>query len=176
MNSTDLIGIIGNLSQSLYPIQHLITGGAYILGILFFILSITKLRKIAEKQSQEKMYGAMVYLLIGAVLLFLPSALSVVANTTFGSGNILTYDSYNKTNIYSSMGLLIQTTGVLWFVRGCVLVVHSSNPGTQHGSKGLAFIFAGILAMNFDNTIAMLNFIVSNMATMAIAFKTRQGY
>ncbi|KTD05570.1 type IV secretion protein IcmC [Fluoribacter gormanii] len=180
MNTPDLIAIIGNFSRSLYPVQHLISGGAYILGILFFLTAISKLRKIADHRaqssSQEKMYSPMMYLLFGAVLLYLPTALDVMANTTFGVGNILTYTSYNPSNIFSSMGLVIQTAGVLWFVRGSVLVAQSSQPGTQHGPKGLVFIVAGVLAMNFDNTIAMLNYIMSSMARWTMAITASQGY
>ncbi len=180
MNIPDLVTMIGNLSQSLYPVQHFITGGAYILGVLFFMTAIAKLRKIADHRaqssSQEKMYTPMMYLVFGAALIYLPSALNYMANTTFGTGNILTYTSYNPTNIFSSMGLLVQTAGVLWFVRGCVLVAQSSEPGTQHGPKGLVFIFAGILAMNFDNTIAALNYVMGGIANWGMALKSSQGY
>ncbi|MGL5742991.1 MAG: type IV secretion protein IcmC [Legionella sp.] len=180
MNTPDLVTIIGNLSRALYPVQHLITGGAYILGILFFMTAIAKFRKIgdyrAQSSSQEKMYSPVMYLFIGAVLLYLPSALSVMANTTFGAGNVLTYSTYNSSNIYSSMGLLVQTAGILWFVRGCVLVAHSSQPGTQDGPKGLVFICAGILAMNFDNTIAMLNYTMGSVASWTMSIKSSQGY
>ena len=178
--SIDLVTILGNLSRSLYPVQHLITGGAYVLGILFFLTAIAKLRKIADYRTQshsnEKMYVPMMYLFFGSVLLYLPSALDVAANTAFGTGNILTYTSYNSSNIFSSMGLLIETIGILWFVRGCVLVAHASNPGTKQGPKGLAFICAGILAMNFDNTIAMLNYTIENLLHWTMVFKTSQGY
>jgi hypothetical protein len=179
MNTPDLITILGNLSRSLYPIQHLITGGAYILGILFFLTAIAKLRKIADyhgQSSQEKMFSPMMYLLFGAILLYLPTALDLMANTTFGVGNVLTYTSYNPANIFSSMGLLIQTAGILWFVRGSVLIVQSSQPGTQNGHKGLLFLLAGILAMNFDNTIAMLNYTMGTLAQWSVALKSSQGY
>ncbi len=180
MNTPDLITIIGNLSHSLYPVQHLITGGAYLLGILFFMTAISKLRKIADHRaqssSQEKMFGPMMYLLLGAALLYLPTALDIMANTTFGVGNVLTYTSYNSSNIFSSMGLVIQTAGILWFVRGCVLVAQASQPGTQHGPKGLVFIIAGVLAMNFDNSIAMLNYVMNSLTTWTLAIKSSQGY
>lgn len=180
MKTVDLITIIGNISHSLYPIQHLITGGAYMLGVLFFITALTKLRKIADTRAQspshEKMFAPMMYLLFGAFLLYLPSALNVAANTTFGAGNVLTYSSYNPSNIFSSMGLLIQTAGILWFVRGSVLVVQSSQPGTQQGPKGLVFICAGVLAMNFDNTVNMLGSVMGSIANWTISIKTSQGY
>lgn len=180
MNTPDLVSILGNLSQSLYPVQRLITGGAYILGILFFLTAISKLRKIADHRaqssSQEKMFTPMMYILFGAALLYLPTAMSLMSNTVFGVGNVLTYSSLNPKNIYSSVGLLIRTAGVLWFVRGCVLVAHSSEPGTQEGPKGLLFIIAGILAMNFDNTISIINSMLAYFFKITLAIKTSQGF
>lgn len=179
MNIPDLVTIIGNVSQSLYPLQKLITGGAYLLGILFFLTAISKFRKIAAhgaQSSQEKMYTPMMYLFFGSLLIFLPTALSIMANTAFGTGNVLTYTNYNRANIYSSMGLLIRTAGVLWFVRGCVLVAHSSEPGAKDGPKGLVFIIAGILAMNFDNTIAIVNSLLLGFMKMSLAIKNSQGF
>jgi uncharacterized membrane protein HdeD (DUF308 family) len=180
MNSIDLITILGNISHSLYPVQRLITGGAYLLGTLFFITAISRMMKVADKRAQssssEKMYSPMMYLLFGALLIYLPSTLSLMANTAFGVGNVLTYVNYNPANIYSSMELLIRTAGILWFVRGCVLVAHSGEPGQQHGPKGFVFIIAGILSMNFDNTISVLNSMLSYVTTWTASVKTYQGY
>lgn len=99
-----------------------------------------------------------------------------MANTAFGQGNVLTYTNYNQANIYSTMGLLIRTAGFLWFVRGAVLVAHSSEPGTQDGPKGLLFLFAGVLAVNFDNTVGMINTVVGNVVTWTLAVKASQGF
>lgn len=180
MNSIDLITILGNISQSLYPVQKLITGGAYLLGILFFFTAIGKFKKIgdhrAQSSSHERMFTPMMYLLFGALLFYLPSGLDLMANTAFGVGNVLTYSNYNPANIYSSMGFLIRTGGVLWFIRGCVLLAHSSQPGTQQGSKGLLFLIAGILAMNFDNTIAMVNAALEYFIKATLTIKSAGGF
>lgn len=180
MNSVDLVTILGNLSQSLYPVQRLITGGAYLLGILFFITAIGKLRKIgdhrAQSHSQEKIFTPLMYIFMGAMLIYLPTALSIMANTAFGTGNVLTYSDYNPLNIYSSMGLLIRTAGIIWFIRGSVLLAHASQPGSKDGPKGLVFIIAGILAMNFDNTVAMVNTILDHLVSWSLTFKASQGF
>src|SRR5580704_11688918 len=180
MTTTDLVTIIGNLSQSLYPVQKFISGGAYLLGILFFMTSISKFKKIGDKKAQstssEKMFSPIMYMLMGAFLLYLPSIFHIMANTAFGVGNVISYTSYNPANIYSAMGLLIRTAGLLWFVRGCVLVVHASEPGTQEGPKGLIFILAGILAMNFDNSVAVVNYIIQSLVSLSISFKSSQGF
>ena len=180
MTITDLTTIIGNLSQSLYPIQRLISGGAYILGTLFVITAFEKFKKIGDKRaqssSQEKMYTPMMYLGIGAILIYLPTAIQTMANTAFGVGNVISYTNYNSTDIYSSMGLLIRTAGVLWFVRGCVLVAHASEPGTKDGTKGLLFILAGILAMNFDNAISIVNYALTSLISWTMSIKASQGF
>lgn len=180
MNIIDFTTILGNLSQSLYPLQRLITGGAYILGILFFITAIEKLKKIGDKRvgasSHEKVYVPMIHLVIGTVLLYLPSAIQTMANTTFGAGNVISYSSYSSFDLYRSMGMLVRTAGLLWFIRGCVLIVHSSDPGNKDGAKGLLFLISGVLAINFDNTIAMVNSALSGLISWTIAVKTSNGY
>lgn len=180
MTITDLVTIIGNISQSLYPMQRFISGFAYLLGILFFITAISKFKKMGDKRghapSQEKMYSPVMYMLMGAFLLYLPSILNIMANTAFGVGNVISYSSYNPMDIYSSMGVLIRTAGLLWFVRGCVLIAHASEPGTKDGSKGLLFLFSGILAMNFDNTIAMVNYILMSLIKWSLTIKASTGF
>ncbi|KTD65905.1 protein IcmC (DotV)-like protein [Legionella spiritensis] len=180
MTSDDLVMMIGNLSRSLFPVQHLISGAAYLVGILFFITAISKLRKIgdarARSSSQEKMFVPLAYFLGGAALLFLPSAVGVLSNTTFGVGNILQYTSFNPYDITNSMGLIIQTVGLIWFFRGCVLLVHASEPGVQHGPKGMAFLCAGVLAMNFKVTLSTANSIIEKMIAVTLTVKSSQGF
>ena len=177
-SSVDIVAILGNLSRSLFPVQRLITGFAYLLGILFFITAIAKLKKIGQSagRSNERLFVPIAFLLGGAALLFLPSAVVSLSTTAFGTGNILRYANYNPYDIYSSMGLIIQTAGLIWFVRGCVLLVHASEPGVKHGPKGLAFLCAGVLAMNFESTGAFLNYVMGGLENLTMTIKNSQGF
>jgi hypothetical protein len=157
MNSSDIISMIGNLSHSLYQVETLISGLGYLLGILFIITALTKL----QKTSKEGMGPSIAFFLGGAALVFMPTMIGALSNTAFGSGNILQYIQYNPYNIYNSMGIVIQTAGLIWFVRGCVLLVSGSEPGADHGTKGFVFLIGGVLAMNFSKTVAVVNYIVS---------------
>ena len=178
MNSTDLVTMIGNLSRSMFSVQHLLSGLAYLIGLVFFFLAISKLKKIGGSggHSQEKMFVPIAYFLGGAALIFLSSTVDSLANTTFGTGNILQYAKYNPYSVYSSMTLIIETVGLIWFIRGCVLLVSASQPGVQHGPKGLMFLCAGVLAMNFQNTAAMLNAIMGHLEALTLTIKNSQGY
>lgn len=172
--SAELITMIGNLSRSLYAVQHLLTGFAYMLGIVFIMTALAKLKKIGEAagHSQESTFVPIAFFLGGAALLFLPSTWTALANTTFGQGNILQYTNYNPYDLYSSMTLVIQTAGVIWFIRGCVLLVHASEPDGKHGTKGFIFVCAGVLAMNFQNTGSAITAVINYIMTLT-GFKAK---
>lgn len=180
MKSIDLIQILGNLSQSLIPVQNLLKGAAYVSGFLLCINGLFTLKDLASStvssHSSVKPLIPVAYLMGGASLIYLPSAITTMSNTVFGVGNILQYSSYNPYDIYNTMRIIIQTAGVLWFFRGCVLLIHSSQPGFQHGSKGLAFLFAGIVAMNFQNTGNMLSYAMEQLTKITLIIKNYQGY
>ncbi len=175
----DLVSIFVNLSQSLAPVQTLLTGFGYIMGISFVMISVSKFRKIgdarAHSHSQEKMFVPTAYFLVGIGLIFLPTTINALANTAFGNDNILAYSSDDEDNLTAAVKLLIQTTGVLWFVRGSVLLAHASEPGVKEGSKGLTFIVAGIFALNFDNTTAAIDYALTHFFALVSAGKTTSG-
>ncbi len=165
MSNNDLVTMVGNLGRSLPQVQALVSGLGYLLGIVFIFAALGKCKEMGEQGSpQGKVFSSVAYFLTGAALLYLPSMLQTLSTTLFGTSNVLEYATkYNPYDIYSSMHLLIQTSGLIWFVRGCVLLAQASEPGEQHGPKGLTFVFAGILAMNFESTMGWLDYILTNM-------------
>lgn len=180
MASVDLIQIIGNLGQSLYAVQGLISGFAYLIGIVFYIKALNKLMIIGDYramgQSSERMFVPIAYLLAGSALFFLPTAVGTLANTAFGTGNVLQYAQFSPYDITTSMPLLIRTAGLIWFVRGCVLLAQASEPGVQHGPKGLVFLCAGVLAFNYETTVSTINSILESFIAYTLALKASQGY
>lgn len=172
MSGFNLIALIGNVSESMRSFEGLVSGLGYLLGIIFIIHAISKLKEIAESPSsggQTKLSAPMAYILMGAALLYLPSMVSVLSNTLFGSTSALEYTTYNPYNLYSAMHVIIQSAGVVWFVRGCVLLAHSSESSQSQqgvkgiGMKGLLFLISGILAMNLDATVGWLNFMMGTL-------------
>ena len=161
----DYITMLGNLSQSLDPIQRLITWLSYLIGLIFVMKALFKFKKVSTHGSREHIFSPIMYFSIGALLIFIPTTLEVMSNTAFGSGNILAIP-FNKFDVRSSIILLIRTIGLVWFIRGCVLVAHASEPGKNHGLKGMLFIISGLFAINFEGTVAMINWTLHNLLEM----------
>lgn len=168
--------MIGNLSRSLQQVQTLLSGVAYLLGLVCFVVGLMKLKTLGAPSSQEHFATPFAFIGGGALLIYLPSTIRILANTTFGVGNVLQYATYNPYNLYNSMTLLIQTAGLIWFIRGTVLLIYSSEPGEQHGPKGLAFLFAGILAINFQNTVNYLSTLMAKLTSLTLTISNTQGY
>jgi len=166
--SIDLTTILGNLASSLISIGFLIQGFGYMMGILFVITGLKKLTH--AKFSQEGTGGPIAYILGGAALIYLPTSARVLSNTLFGStigsNNILQYTKYSTIDLYGSIGVLVQTAGLIWFVRGAILLAHASEPGKQEGTKGLLFLIAGVLAMNISYTVGAINAISTYLLSM----------
>ena len=166
--NADLITMIGNLSQSLFEVQFLVKGAGYFLGIFLVISGFMKLRKAAESRSSESLYIPVVFLLAGFALLFLPSMVDSMANTVFGVGNVLQYSKYNPYDVYSSVGVLIKTVGLIWFVRGCFLILHPPQQDTNYSTKGLLYLFASVLSINFDNTVYYLTWLAEKVTSLTM--------
>ena len=180
MSDSSFTSMIEHLSQSALPVQALVTGFGYLLGILFFMIGIKKLKTIADyrarSNSQIPMIVPAAYFIGAAVLFYVPVAINVASTTAFGAGNILAYQKLSTYSVLGSMVLIIQTAGVIWFVRGTALLVNASNPGIQHGAKGLTFLIAGILALNFEGTVSTINTVMQWIGSLTMAFKGNLGY
>lgn len=175
--NADIVTMLGNLSESLLAVQALVSGMAYLIGVLFMITALSRLKKIGDSRarggSNERMFVPIAYFVGGAALIYLPTAVNILSTTTFGYGNILQYTQYKPYDIYRSMKVVILTVGLIWFVRGCTLLVHASQPGIQHGPKGLAFVCAGVMAINFEGSVAALNYVVNNLMSFSEQISAR---
>ena len=173
---TNNADIINNIAQSMVPVQHLISGFAYVMGLGFALKAIMTLKQHGESKSAMSGGGGnlkepLVYFFVAAIFIYFPSGMAVILNTTFGPGNVLAYSPVNSRNPYiqglfgsgsmvgQSLALIIQTIGGVAFVRGWVLVARASGQGQQPGGvgKGMVHIFGGILAMNIVLTLQIIN-------------------
>ncbi len=169
MNPTDLVTMLGNLSQSLQSVTYLIGGFSYLAGIMLFFSGLMKLKKTAGAagQSQESPVKAIAFMLAGAALFFLPTTIHVVSTTIFGATSVLQYAQVNQNDIYTSIGVLLQTAGLIWFIRGCIMVIHANkSSGQEEGTRGFFFLCAGVMAINFTLTMGAISYIINQLISL----------
>lgn len=164
----ELSEILSNVSKSLPSVQYMLGGLSYLLGIAFVMIALLRFKENSEKsgageQSQHPA-APYAYLVTGSMLFFLPSMMNALSATLFGStNNVLQYGGYVPYDVYGAMTILIETIGIVWFIRGCVLLSHASHPeqgqtGSKGvGSKGLLFVVGGLFAINFHGTVSMMD-------------------
>ncbi len=169
------VDILTNIANSLVPVQRMITGGAYILGCAFLFKAIYTLKIYGESKTMMSSHSSakepVVYLMVGAILIYFPTAFEVFMQSTFGYQNILQYAPVNSNNkaldtlfgngsaVGKPLATIIQVIGLVAFVRGWVLIARSASQGQPPGGtgKGLVHVFGGILAINIVGTINMIN-------------------
>lgn len=167
--------VLINLASSLVPVQRLITGTAYLIGIFFALKAFYTLKTFGEQRSmmsqQSNIKEPILYLIVSAGLIYLPTSFQIFMNTTFGYNSILAYAAVNSgsSTIVSWFGasnpagaaltLMIQTIGLVAFIRGWILLANSAAHGQPPGGtgKGLTHIIGGILAMNIVGTLQIID-------------------
>ncbi|BCA94127.1 hypothetical protein TUM19329_04880 [Legionella antarctica] len=167
--------LLTNISNSLAPVQRLITGGAYLIGCAFIFKAIYSLKVYGEARTMMSNSASVkepiVYLMVGALLIYFPTGFAILMQTTFGYQNILQYAPVNSGNaaldtlfgsgsvVGKPLMMLIRVIGLIAFVRGWVLIARSASQGQPPGGtgKGLMHVFGGILAINIVGTLNMIN-------------------
>ena len=99
------------------------------------------------------------YLLVSMVFIYLPTALDILMNTIYGTTQItpLSYVTAQSSSQFES-GLtvilaFIQIIGLIAFIRGWVIIAHTSQQGGRETvGKGITHIVGGILAINIVGT------------------------
>ncbi|MFJ1268945.1 type IV secretion protein IcmC [Legionella lytica] len=167
--------ILTNIANSLVPVQRLITGGAYLIGCAFLFKAIYSLKVYGEARTMMSSHTSVkepvVYLMVGAIFIYFPTAFATLMQSTFGYQNILQYAPVSSSNqtldflfgngsvVGRPLTIIIQVIGLVAFVRGWVLIARSASQGQPPGGtgKGLVHVFGGILAINIVGTINMIN-------------------
>ncbi|KTD13337.1 hypothetical protein [Legionella jamestowniensis] len=167
--------ILNNIANNLIPVERLVTGAAYLLGLAFAFKAIYSLKAYGEARtmmsSSTSIKEPLMYLLVAGMLIYFPTGLAILLQTSFGSSSILQYAPVDSNNqaisavfgtgsvIGRPIAIIIQVIGVIAFVRGWVLIARSASQGQPPGGtgKGLIHVFGGMLAMNIVATLQIIN-------------------
>lgn len=167
--------VITNVAKVVPSLEKLLTASAYLIGIAIFVKAIYSLKVYGESRTMmsnnANIKEPLIYFLVAAVFIYLPTGLQVVMSSTFGYSNVLAYapvDSSNPTisalfgsgsAVGKPLTMIIQLIGMVAFIRGWILISRSASQGQQPGGvgKGFVHVFGGILAINIVGTMEIIN-------------------
>jgi intracellular multiplication protein IcmC len=182
----DLSTALRNLRDLVIPLTQLLLAFSFVAGIYMIwhaVIMMKKFGAMTNMQSQPGEFtGPLAYLIIGAILVWIPSTSNILTSSIFGdkaaqlftstsfdysamgSGSeLLAYASGSSlqaqwTAIADTLVLYIQFIGFVAFIRGWLIVAKASQTGAQHGSmsKGVTHIIGGIIAINFVQFVHLL--------------------
>lgn len=153
----NVMDMIVNIAATIPDLMMLTTAMAYVLGFYFVFHGLSLLKKYAEQRTQmsgeAKMSGPLLFLFVGAALIYLPSAVSS-GMATFFTMNYNPYGYETGSNTATAIFIsacfsIIQLIGVISFIRGLVLLAHAGQGGHQGTmGKAVAHIVGGVLCID----------------------------
>lgn len=145
-----------NIAQQLPALTRMVTAIAYVTGLYFVVWGIFKLKQYGESRTmmsgQHHLKEPMVFLIVGALLLYLPSSVQVGMSTFWTNPN--PYGYIPQTDQWSQFinicFMIVQFVGIVAFIRGLVILSHL---GGHHGgqgtlAKGMMHIIGGLFCIN----------------------------
>jgi len=188
--AADIQTVLTNVSKVIVPLTGMVLVISYVCGIYMIFHGISEMRKLtnfmmAQSQS-ESLSGPILHLVVGAILIWLPTSTDILTNTLFGGTNSIFGSGTGLNSInYSAAGtgstllsylpgdgvtqqwasiadtlvLYIQFLGLLSFIKGWFLISKSAGAGGQQGNfaKGLTHIIGGIVAINFVGAVEIIS-------------------
>ena len=163
VGSVDLNVMMRNLQDSAQGIVTLTTAVGYVIGIWLIVSALMELKKVGQQQSsvEHGMGGPLMRIALGVALIYFPSTLDVALVTLWGNNSILAYapdptDPFAQAKVGAT--ILVRAVGYVSFVRGFVVLSHSTHQGAQQGTvgKGVLYIIGGVLAINITATIEVI--------------------
>lgn len=172
----DLGTALDNLTYAFDNLVNLVAAISYVMG-LYFVFRGIGMYKIFATQSfasaqKGEVAGPMVFLFVGAVLMYFPSTLDSSLQTIFGGNGMEDVSSAEEMIGYAAISgsgenwreiseVLIKymkLIGFIAFLRGWTILSKMGHSGAQPGSvgKGIVHIIAGVLLINIVDTVSLL--------------------
>lgn len=149
--------MIVNIAETVPQLMLFTTALSYVLGFAFVAHGLMLLKKYAEQRTMmsgdAKMSGPLLYLFVGAALIYLPSAVQSGMTTFWLHPNPYGYETSanDQWSIFISACFnIIQLIGVIAFIRGLVILAHMGGQGGHQATFGraAAHIVGGIFCID----------------------------
>lgn len=153
-----------NFAKTVPSLMYMVTAIAYVLGMYFIVAGIMKLKQLGESRtmmsSEHNIKGPIIYIVIGALLLYIPSSVQVGLSTFWSNPNPYGYTQQQDqwSDFLSNVFLVIQLIGVIAFIRGLVILSHLGSTHGQQGTfgRGVTHIIGGIFLINMYQFVQMV--------------------
>lgn len=161
-----------NLSDASTAIHALVAAAAYIIGI-YLVARGVMMYKIFGSQTMAsaqkgEFAGPLVFIIVGAVLIYLPSTQETTLMSIFGSEKagsnsdlvawMLPSAEQKFADLADVLISYMKLIGFIAFVRGFVILSKMGHSGSQPGSigKGITHVIGGALLMNIPDFMKLL--------------------
>lgn len=165
ITSTSAQDMLVNIAKSIPNLMQLVTAFAYVMGMYLIFAGILRLKHFGESRtmmSQEhSLKGPLILLTIGALLLYLPTAVQVGLSTFWTEPNPYGYlqEKDQWSQFLNVCYLIVQFIGTIAFIRGLLTLSHlGGHGGNQPGTfaKGLTYVIGGILCINIYQFVQVI--------------------
>ena len=155
--------VLTNIAAQIPALTSLLAAIVIILGIVFIVAGLIKLKHAGEQRSMMAQHGVMgpfLYLLVGSLLLFLPSTIQVTTSTFWSTPCSYCYPTSAGspfTSFFQVVYAVVNFVGLIAFVRGLVILSHLGEQ-SQHGklAQALTHIIGGIICINIGSFVQMI--------------------
>jgi intracellular multiplication protein IcmC len=166
LNVDSISNMLVTFSSNFPQIKKFIFGFSYLGGFWLVISALQKFRMLsnpnAASMGQQTQRGAIIQLFLGAILLALPSFITMLLYSLWGTGTIMSSSGFStgvlSVSVEKAIVGLIQLMGYISVVRGLMIlnkVAHQQASQDTFG-KGIMHIIGGILAINIMKTVEMI--------------------
>ncbi len=158
--------VLQRIATQIPQLTSLVTAIAYVMGIYFVVMGVLKLREYGESRTmmsgQRSLQGPMVSIIIGTLLIYIPTTVQVGMATFWTNPNPYGYDTSSQDQWVQFIDIcfvIVQFVGVVAFIRGLVILsALGGQSGGHHNAfaKGITHIIGGIFCINIYQTVNVI--------------------
>lgn len=159
--------MITRIAGQIPSLMRMVTAIGYVMGIYFIFFSLMKFKEFGEQRtmmsSQHHMKEPLTYMIVGALLLYLPTSVQVGMSTFWAEPNPYGYLQQQDqwAQFINNCFLVIQLFGTIAFIRGLVILSHTGGQGAQgQFGKGVTHVIGGLFCINIYQFVKVILFTI----------------
>lgn len=152
--------MLATLQEQIPNLTRMVTAMAYVIGAFMVIRGVVEFKHAGEMRTQmsheHHLTKPILQITIGALLIYLPSAVQIGMSTFWAEPNPYGYviQSDQWQQVINICYAVVQFIGVVAFIRGLVMLSHSAGGHHQSSfAKGLTHVIGGIFCININQFV-----------------------